>query len=191
MKDFFKYLALGLLGLSLAVAWPQVPVNWAAIVLTQAYISGVRRLAPWAVLGFLAFAYSAFSLSSPFSFAWPWALAWLLCIGLRRSLRWEGPEERALLLILLSSFPLLGGALLSWGHGGGWILEWRDWLAAAATFGVGFFGAPVSSFFFRSIFGKLSNFLPRRGGVDLSRADWLSTRGSRFGRKPFGLEKGL
>lgn len=191
MKDFLKYTALGLLGLSLGIAWPQVPVNWAAIVLTQAYLSGTRRWAPWSVLFLLAFAYSAFSLSGPLAFAWPWVLAWLICLGLRRSFRWEGTEERALLLALLSSLPLLGGAIVAWGRGGGWVLDWRDWLGAVATFGVGFFGAPLLSFFFGALLRKLAFFRRRRGGIDLSRANWLSARGSRLGRKPFGLEKGL
>jgi len=191
MKDFFKYLGLGLAGLSLTLALPQVPVDWAALVLTQAYLSGVRRFSPWAVLLTLAFAYSAFSLSSALVFACPWLLAWLLCLGLRKSFRWEGAEERTLLLALLSVLPLLGAGLLAWGTSGHWVLAWRDWLAAAATFSAGFFGLPVLSYFGNLLRRKLSGFLPRRPRVDLSRADWISARGGRLSRKPFGLEKGL
>ena len=191
MKDFFKYLALGLLGLSLSLALPQIPVSWAAIVLTQAYLSGVRRAAPWLVLALLATAYSAFSLSSILVFAGPWALAWLICLGLRRSFHWEGPEERALVLALLSALPIAVGGLLAWGHGGIWLLDWRDWLGGLATFGAGFFGAPLLSLAAASLLRRLSFLMPRRARVDLSRADWLSNRGSRLSRKPFGLEKGL
>jgi hypothetical protein len=191
MKDFLKYLALGLVGLSLSLALPQIPVSWAAIVLTQAYLSGLRRAGPWLVLVLLASAYSAFSLSSVFYFAGPWALAWLICLGLRRSFRWEGPEERALVLALLSALPIAVGGLLAWSHGGIWLLDWRDWLGGLATFGVGFFGAPLLSLAAASLLRRLSFLLPRRTQVDLSRADWLSDRGSRLSRKPFGLEKGL
>ena len=183
MKDFFKYLAWGLLGLSLSLALPQVPVSWAAIVLAQAYLQGLRRWGPWLLLLALAGAYSAFSLNSAFSFAAPWALAWLLCLSLRKPFQWEGPEERALVLALLSVLPILSGGVMAWGWSGIWLLDWKDWLGAAATFVVGFFGA--------SILRRLADFLPRRRRVDLSRADWISVRASRLSRKPFGLEKGL
>ncbi|HKX12238.1 MAG TPA: hypothetical protein VJP40_03725, partial [bacterium] len=167
------------------------PVSWAAIVLTQVYLSGVRRAAPWLILALLAKAYSAFSLSSVFVFAGPWALAWLICLGLRRSFHWEGPEERALVLALLSALPIAAGGLLAWAHGGIWLLDWRDWLGGLATFGAGFFGAPLLSLAGAWLLRRLSFLMPRRGRVDLSRADWLSDRGSRLSRKPFGLEKGL
>ncbi|HEX5033396.1 MAG TPA: hypothetical protein VFW62_02850 [bacterium] len=191
MRDFLKYLVLGLLGLSLSLALPQIPVNWAALVLTQAYLAGIRRISPWAVLLLLALAYSAFSLSSPLVFAVPWALAWSIGLGLRRSFQWEGPEERALVLALLSVLPITVGAWFALGPRGLWLLDWRDWLAGLATFGVGFFAMPLLSLLGSRLWRRLSAFLPRRGQVDLSRADWLSARGSRLSRKPFGLEKGI
>ncbi|HKY61879.1 MAG TPA: hypothetical protein VJR29_00530 [bacterium] len=191
MRDFFKYLVLGLLGLSLSLALPQIPVNWAALVLTQTYLAGVRRFSPWMVLLLLAWAYSAFSLSSALVFAVPWALAWLIGLGLRRSFHWEGPEERALVLALLSVLPITAGAWLALGPRGPWLLDWRDWFAGLTTFGVGFFGAPLLSLLGLRLRRRLSAFLPRRSQVDLSRADWLSGRDSRLSRKPFGLEKGI
>lgn len=191
MRDFLKYLTLGLLGLSLSLALPAIPVNWAALVLAQAYLAGVRRLSPWAVLLLLAMAYSAFSLSSALTYALPWALAWLICLGLRKSFHWEGIEERVLVLALLSFLPVAVGAWLSLGSQGLWLLDWRDWLGGLATFGTGFFAAPILSKAAARLWRGLSVFLPRRAQVDLSRADWLSARGSRLSRKPFGLEKGI
>ncbi|MCC7345484.1 MAG: hypothetical protein IT573_11135 [Deltaproteobacteria bacterium] len=190
MRDFCKYLAWGILALGLSLAWPQARVDALAIVLVQAFLGSRRKSQAWILLFVLACLASAFSLASPASLALPWAAAVLVFFALRKNFSFSPGLGRFVLLLGLWLAPFLFWSART-ALAGGWYPEWGDALGLAATLAVGMAVPPWLSSLGARLWGRLRRFGGAAGRVDLSRADWLSGRGARILRKPFGLEKGL
>ncbi|MDL1873520.1 hypothetical protein FBR05_15170 [Deltaproteobacteria bacterium PRO3] len=191
MRDFCKYLAWGILALGLSLAWPQARVDALAIVLAQAFLGSERKAQAWLLLVVLACLTSAFSLASPATVAIPWALAALVFFALRRNFSFSPGLARFVLLFGLWLAPFLFWSARTALAGGGWYPEWGDALGLAATLAVGMIAPPLLSAAWARLWRRLRRLGGATGRVDLSRADWLSGRGARILRKPFGLEKGL
>lgn len=191
MRDFFKYLAWGILALGLSLAWPQARVEALAIVLAQAFLGSARRTQAWILLVVLACLTSAFSLASPASLALPWALAVSTFLALRKNFSFSPGVGRFVLLLGLWLAPFLFWSARTALVGGAWYPEWGDALGLAATLAIGMIAPPWFSALGARLWGRLRRLGGSTGRVDLSRADWLSGRGARILRKPFGLEKGL
>lgn len=191
MRDFFKYLAWGVAAMSLSLAWPQARVDALAIVLAQAFLGSERKAQAWLLLVVLSCLTSAFSLASPPSLGLPWAFAALVFFALRRNFSFPPGVGRFVLLLGLWLAPFLYWSARTALVGGGWYPEWGDLFGLAATLGVGMIAPPLLFAAWTGLWGRLRRLGGATGRVDLSRADWISGRGARILRKPFGLEKGL
>ncbi|MCC6273372.1 MAG: hypothetical protein IT572_07885 [Deltaproteobacteria bacterium] len=177
--------------MGLSLAWPQARVDVLAIVLAQAFLGSGRKAQAWFLLVVLACLTSAFSLASPVGLALPWALAVAVFLALRKNFSFPPQISRFVLLLGLWLAPFLFWSARTALVGGGWYPEWGDAVGLAATLAVGMIAPPWLSAVGARLWGRLRRLGGATGRIDLSRADWLSGRGARVLRKPFGLEKGL
>lgn len=191
MRDFFKYLFWGCLGLVLSLSLPQFPVDWAAIVLTQAFLNGEKKISAWLLIPALAFIYSAFSLAAPWTLILPSAVGALLWFALRRNFSFPPFFSRLCLLLAMGISPILFWALAAGLRGHGWYLGWEEGLSLAATLAFGLALLPALGEILAGLRRRFLFFSGAARRVDLTRADWIRGRGARILRKPFGLEKGL
>ncbi|MFO1464527.1 MAG: hypothetical protein U1F66_12205 [bacterium] len=191
MKGFVKYLALGVLGLVLNLALPNLPLDWLAIVWTQAYLTSTRKSVAWLLLACLAYLYSAFSLSPPWQLALPLLGSALAYSVIQRNLSLDLAFRRFLLLAGTQAARLLLWAGLGAVQGHGFILSFNDGIWAVATLLAGLWAWPAVEQACARLLRRFASMGRSARGVDLSRADWLGERAGRLVRKPFGLEKGL
>lgn len=191
MRDFLKYLAWGSVALLLSLSFPQWRVDWLAIVLAQAFIRSQRQASAWLLLLALGLAYSAFSLASPAAIVLPLTLSPLVYLALRRNFSLTPSLGRFFLLVGFWTGPFLFWSLRSAWMGAGWYPGWGDALGFALTLGLGMSLPTFLARLWARAWGRFRLLGGSARGVDLSRADWLSGRGARILRKPFGLEKGL
>ncbi|MCE9624704.1 MAG: hypothetical protein K8R69_04490, partial [Deltaproteobacteria bacterium] len=191
VKDLLKYTILGAMGLALSLCFPQIRIDWMAIVLAQAFVNSKNRFSPWFCLAVLAWLYSSFSFASSWQLVLPVALAAAVFFAFRKNFS-MGPAARrgwllGMFLASQSVFWSLNFAL----RGQGWFLTWGDGFWAAATLAAGLFLLPAFSRLLRKLLLRFAAFGRSAGSMDLRRAEWLSAKVPRLSRKPFGLEKGI
>lgn len=191
MRDFLKYLAWGCAALLLSLSFPQWRVDWMAIVLAQAFLRSERQVSAWLLLLALGLAYSSFSLASPAAIVLPLTLSPLVYLALRRNFSLTQPASRFLLLAGFWIGPFLHWSLRSALAGAGWYPTWDDAFSLLATLLLGMSLPTLLASAWARLWARFRSLGGPSGRVDLSRADWISARGARVLRKPFGLEKGL
>ena len=191
MRDFFKYLFWGCAGLVVSLALPQLPVDWAAVVLSQAFLNSEKKISVWILIPVLALFYCAFSLAAPWALILPTAVGALVWFALCRNFSFPPFFSRLCLLLALWISPVLFWTLASGLRGGGWYLGWEEGLGLAATLAFSLVLLPALGEILTRLRRRFLFFSGAARRVDLSRADWIRERGARILRKPFGLEKGL
>lgn len=185
MKFFLQTLLLGLLGLGLTVAFPELRLDWLALVLAAAFLSG-KRLSAWSILAVLSYLYSTFSMAAAWEIALPFAAAW----GVFNLLRKNVSLSRSAARIWLLSIFCMNTWLAAWVASRFRVWSLRELLWGVLTVAVGAFLLPC----FRFVWNSFQTHLLQRlaSGIRLPLRNSRSPARTRSAsRKPFGLEKGL
>ena len=190
MTPFLKYTAYGLLGLSMNLVFPEIPVEWMLITLAYAFFAKGLRFT-LILCGVLSLFYSAFSSIPLWQWGLPAVLGLLIFLPLRHSLTFQGYWGLAWLtgqlwladFLFWNLYTLLGGF-------GGFRNFWA-WMGLPATLVMGVIVLPL----WWILLQQISNWIPRprRPMKELPRFSASRKREASLGRvrKPFGFEKGF
>lgn len=181
MRIFFKYSALGILGLALQISFPQFKVNWLVLWVAAAFLERGLGFA-LVVSALLSLLNSAASVAHPLVFFLPMAVGVLSFALFSRWISLSAAGRQFFLILYLW--------LAAWLLAQGWTSPWNS-LWGLATAGFGTWVLPVLLILPVALINASPFGGRRTGELDYFRVRRRSFSGAKSLRKPFGLQKGI